>query len=103
MKAVVGSAVTLGGLEPVVEFEKLTGLHIAGIDSRRPMADSGDLVPNTDRLQRLDRLWAGIDCSSDLAQRWSRFKNLGGQSDSLQRIRGRESGEPAADNGYPTG
>ena len=56
VKGVIGSAVPLRGLVPIVEFEELAGLHVARVDSARQMPDGGDFVANADRLQRFDGL-----------------------------------------------
>jgi hypothetical protein len=60
MKGVIGRAVPLRGLEPIVEFEELAGLHVARVDAARQMPDGGDLVADADRLQRLDGLRAEL-------------------------------------------
>ena len=100
MKGVIGSAVPLRSLEPIVEFEELAGLHVARVDSGRRGADSGDLVADADRLQRLDGLRAGVDRGADLAQSRSGLENLSLDPEGLQRVGGREPGKPAADNRY---
>src|SRR6185295_5264410 len=100
VKGVIGSSVPRRSLEPVVEFEELTGLHVARVDSRRCGPDSGDAVANADRLQRFDGLRAGVDRGADLAQGRSGLEDLRLHSERLQRIRGRKPGEPAADNRY---
>jgi len=56
MKSVIGGAVPLRGYEPIVEFEELTGLHVARVDSRRRGPYRGDFVANAGSLQRLDGL-----------------------------------------------
>ncbi len=101
VKGVIGSAVPLRSLEPVVEFEELAGLHVARVDSGRRGPDGGDLVANADRLQRFDGLRACVDRGADLAQRRRGLEHLRLHPEGLQRIRGREPGEPAADNRYP--
>ena len=58
MKGVIGRAVLLCSLVPVAEFEELSGLHVARVDSGRQVRDGGDLVANADRLQRFDGLRA---------------------------------------------
>ena len=60
--------------------------------------DGGDLVADADRPQRLDGLRACVDRGADLAQSRRGLENLGLHPEGLQRIRGREPGEPAADN-----
>ena len=100
VKGVIGSAVPLRSLLPIVEFEELTGLHVARVDSGRRVPDSGDFVANTDRLQRFDGLRAYVDRGADLAQSRSGLENLRLDPKGLQRIRGREPGKPPADNRY---
>ena len=102
VKGVIGSAVPRRSLVPIVQFEELTGLHVARVDSGRCVRDSGDFVANADRLQRLDGLRAYVDRGADLAQSRSGLENLRLHPEGLQRMRGREPGEPAADNRYPT-
>ena len=102
VKGVIGSAVPRRSLVPIVEFEELAGLHVARVDSGRQVPDGGDLVADADRLQRLDGLRADVDRGADLAQGRSGLENLRLDPEGLQRIRGREPGEPAADNRYPT-
>ena len=101
VKGVIGRAVPLRSLEPIVEFEELTGLHVARVDAGRRVRDRGDLVADADRLQRLDGLRAGVDRGADLAQGRSGLEHLRLDPEGLQRIRGREPGEPAADNRDP--
>src|SRR4029077_14915487 len=98
VKGVIGSAVPRRRLVPVVELEELTGLHVARVDSGRGVADSGHIVAHADRLQRFDRLRTDIDRGADLAQGWSGLENLRDDPNGLQRMRGRDSGEPAADD-----
>ena len=68
MKGVIGSAVPLRSLVPIVEFQELAGLHVARVDSARQVRDSGDLVAKADRLQGFGGLRAYIDRGADLAQ-----------------------------------
>src|SRR5262245_8610795 len=68
VKAVIGSAVPRPGLVPIVEFEELAGLHVARVDAGRCGPDRGDLVAETDRLQRFEGLRTDIDRGADLAQ-----------------------------------
>ena len=102
VKGVIGSAVPRRSLVPVIELEELAGLHVAGVDSGRGVADSGHIVANADRLQRFDGLRTDIDRGADLAQGRSGLENLRLDPDGLQRMRGRDPGEPAADDRYPT-
>ena len=102
VKGVIRSAEPLRSLEPVVEFQELAGLHVAGVDAARQMPDGGDLVADADRLQRLDGLRARVDRGADLAQSRRGLENLRLHPEGLQRVRGGEPGEPAADNRYPT-
>jgi hypothetical protein len=102
VKGVIGSAIPRRGLVPVVELEELAGLHVAGVDPGRCVADRGDIVADADRLQRFDRLRTDIDRGADLAQGRSGLENLRLYPDGLQRMRGRDPGEPAADNRYAT-
>ncbi len=94
VKRVIGRAVLLCGLAPVVEFEKFTGLHVARVDAGRRVADGGDLVANADRLQRFDGLRTGVDGGADFAQSRSGFENLRLHSEGLEcaaRSRGRQA------------
>ena len=59
------------------------------------------LSPTPIALQRLDGLRAGIDGGADLAERRRRLEDLRLNPEGLQRIRGREPGEPAADDRDP--
>ena len=102
VKGVIGGSVPRRSLVPIVQFEELTGLHVARVDSGRCVPDSGDLVAHADRLQRLDRLRAYIDRGADLAQGRSGLENLRLHAEGLQRMRGGEPGEPAADDRDPT-
>src|ERR1700722_18140640 len=61
MERVVGSAISLAGLESIVEFEELTGVHVPGVNSGRRVADSGNLFAATDGAQRLHGLWADVN------------------------------------------
>ena len=101
MKRVIRGAVALRGLEPVVEFEKLAGLHVAGVDAGRGVAHRGDLVADADGAQRLDGLRAGVDGGADLAERRGSLEHLRLDADLFQRIGGGEPGEPAADDRDP--
>src|SRR5262249_61882564 len=76
MKGVIGSAVPRCSLVPIVEFEELAGLHVARVDSRRCGCDSGDLVAEIDRLQRLKGLRTYVDRGADLAQGRSSVEDL---------------------------
>src|SRR5262249_57337484 len=67
VKAVIRSAVPRPGLVPIVEFEELAGLHVARVDAGRCGPDRGDLVAETDRLQRFEGLRTDVDRSADLA------------------------------------
>src|SRR5262249_8563008 len=102
VKGVIGGAVSRGILSPIVEFEKLAGLHVARVDAGRCRRNSGDLIAETDRLQRFDRLRTDIDRSADLAQGRCSLEDLRLYAESPQRMRSREPGEATADNGYPT-
>ena len=51
VKSIIGRAIAQRRLSPVVEFERLSGLHVAGVDSRRRLRDRGDLLAQADRLQ----------------------------------------------------
>src|ERR1051326_2461687 len=101
VKRVIGRAVALGQFETIVELEKLAGLHVAGVHAWRAVADGGDLVAQADRPQRLDGLRAGIDRGADLAELRRRLEHVSGDTKMLQRIRGRKSGQPAADDRNP--
>ena len=101
VKGVIGSAVPRRSLEPIVEFEELTGLHVARVDSGRCGPDSGDFIANADRLERLVGLRAYIDRGADLAQGRRGLEKLRLYPEGLQRARGRDPGEPAADNRHP--
>src|SRR5215831_13292929 len=102
VKGVIGSAVPRCSLVPVVEFEELTRLHVARVDSGRRRRDSGDFAAKTDRLQRFKGLRTYVDRGADLAQSRCRLENLRLHPEGPQRMRGREPGEPTADNRYPT-
>src|SRR5262245_26010424 len=102
VKAVIRSAVARCGLVPIVEFKELAGLHVARVDAGRCGRDGGDLVAETDCLQRFKGLRAYVDSRADLAQRRSGLENLRLHPEGPQRMRGREPGEPSADNGYRT-
>jgi hypothetical protein len=82
----------------VVELEELARLHVARVDAGRRVRDRGDLVADADRLQRLDRLRADVDRGADLAQGRSRLEHIRLDPDGPERLRGREPGEPAADD-----
>ena len=102
VKGVVGSSVPRRRLVAIVEFEELTGLHVAGVDTGRCGRDRGDLVADADRLQRLDGLRAGVDRGADLAQSRRGLEHLRPHPEGFQRMRGRKPGEPAADDRDPT-
>ena len=68
VKAVIGSAVARRGLVPIVEFEELAGLHVARVDAGRCGRDRGDLVAETDCLQRFEGLRTDVDRGADLPQ-----------------------------------
>src|SRR5271163_2485303 len=102
VKGVIGSAVPRRGLQPIVEFKELTGLHVARVESWRCGANSGDLVAEADRLQRFRGLRADVDRGADLAQSRSGLENLRLGPEGLKRLRRCKPGEPAANNRYPT-
>src|SRR5262245_11699591 len=101
VKGVIGSAVARRSLAPIVEFEELTGLHVARIDAGRRVGDGGDLVAEIDRSQRLDGLRADVDRGADLAQGRRRLEHLRRHAEGPQRVRGRKPGESAADDRDP--
>ena len=100
VKAVVGGAVAFRELEPIVEFEEPAGQHVARIDARRQVPDSSDPVADADRPEGLDSLRARVDGGADLAQSRRGFENLSLDAEALQRLRGRDSRKPAANNRY---
>ena len=102
VKGAIGRAVPLRRLQPVVEFEKLTGLHVARVDPGRQVSYRGDVVADTDRSQRFDGLGTCIDRGTDLAQGRSLLEHLRFDPKCLERIRGREPGKPSADDRDPT-
>src|SRR5262249_43985820 len=102
VKGVIGSAVPRCSLVPVVEFEELTRLHVARVDSGRRRRDSGDFAAKTDRLQRFIGLRTYVDPGAALAQSRCPPETPRPHPEGPQRRRGREPGEPPADNRYPT-
>src|SRR5215472_4525112 len=100
MKRIIRSAVLFPDLAPVGEFEKITGLHVAGVDARRQMPDRGDLLADTDRSQRFDGLRTGIDRSSDFAEFRSGLENVRSDAKALERVRGCRARQSAADDRY---
>src|SRR5215218_543352 len=102
VKRVIRGTVFLQMLRPIAEFDKFPRLQVTRIDSRRLVSNSGNLVANPDRLQRLDRLRTRIHSSAYLAQLRSRLENLRLYPKGFKRVRGSKSGEPAANDRYPT-
>ena len=98
MKRIIRRAVTLRGFQPVVEFEKLAGLHVARVNARRPRAHGGDLFAEPDGDERLCCVRRNIDGGADFAQGGRRLKNLRLDPELGQRMRRGQSRKPAADN-----
>ncbi len=100
VKRIIRSAVLLRIFETIAEFEKFPCLHIARVNARRPISNSGNLVANPDRLQRLDRLRTRIYGGAYLAELRSSLENLGLYPESVKRVRGSQPCEPTADDRY---
>ena len=98
VKRIIRRAVTLRGFQPVVEFEKLAGLHVARVNARGTRAHGGDLFAQADGDQRLCCVRRDIDGGADFAQGGRRFKDLRLDPEAGQRMRRGQSREPAADN-----
>jgi hypothetical protein len=101
VKRIIWSAVARRHFETIIEFEKLAGLHVARVNSRREVSDRSDLFANPNRLQRFNGLRACVYGGADLAQCRSGLENLSLDPEDLERVRDREPGEPAADDRHP--
>lgn len=86
------------GFAPVIEFEKLTGLHIPCVDARRGKAYVGDLFAQPDGDKRPRCVRGNIYGCTDLSQGGGCFKDFGLNSNAGQRIRSRQSSETAPNN-----
>jgi hypothetical protein len=64
--------------------------------------DGGNSIASPNGLQSLGGLRTRIHRSADLAQRASRFENLGLDPEEFERVRGGEPGQSTADDRYPT-
>ena len=98
VKRVIRRAVTLRGFQPVVEFEKLAGLHVARVNARGARAHGGDLFAQADGDKRLCCVRRDIDGGADLAQGGRRFKDFRLDPEAGERMRRGQSREAAPDN-----